>query len=665
MPNHIVLGNGNILIGMDEYAQIRDFFYPYVGQENHVQGHRHKIGVYVDKQFSWTFDKESWNNSLCYEKDTLVANIVMHNPSLNISMVMNDTVHHNKDIYLKECTIFNKSSKSREIRIFFNQHFNIAGANIGDTAYYDPKVNAIIYYKGKRYFFISGSCNNESFKDYATGIADFQGKEGTFRDAEDGELSKNPIEHGSVDSTIGFKLKIPAHGQGTIYYWITVGRRYHEVKFLHDFILKHTPEELFEQSRQYWKSWVNKHQFHFYNLTDEVVDFFKRSLLTIKTQIDNRGAILASTDSGLLQFNKDTYSYMWPRDGAFIAMTLSKAGYIDPPRKFFNFCKEVLTEGGYLLHKYRPDKSVGSSWHPWIKNNKQQLPIQEDETALVLYALWKHFEYHNDLEYIETLYHPLIRKMADFLYEFRDQNTKLPIPTYDLWEEKFGVSTFTAASVYAGLVSAKKFAEVFGDVDVEKKYDKASREIKEAILKYLYDEEKKYFIKSILVDKEVIKDYTIDISNLYGILEFGVLDYDDHRVKNTLEVIQDKLVIKNEIGGVARYEGDKYFRNYEDANIPGNPWFICTLWLAKYHILCAKKMNDFQPLFKALQWVIKNAMPTGLLAEQIDPLTGKNLSVVPLTWSHSSYVLTVLDYLEKAEELGLCQRCGPRKQKLK
>ena len=39
------------------------------------------------------------------------------------------------------------------------------------------------------------------------------------------------------------------------------------------------------------------------------------------------------------------------------------------------------------MHKYRPDKSLGSSWHPWVRNGKPELPIQEDETALVIYAL--------------------------------------------------------------------------------------------------------------------------------------------------------------------------------------------------------------------------------------------------------------------------------------
>ncbi|MCH8908421.1 MAG: hypothetical protein IH840_15145 [Candidatus Heimdallarchaeota archaeon] len=42
MARHFVFGNGNILVCQDENAQIRDFYYPYVGQENHVSGKEHK-----------------------------------------------------------------------------------------------------------------------------------------------------------------------------------------------------------------------------------------------------------------------------------------------------------------------------------------------------------------------------------------------------------------------------------------------------------------------------------------------------------------------------------------------------------------------------------------------------------------------------------------------
>ena len=62
---------------------------------------------------------------------------------------------------------------------------------------------------------------------------------------------------------------------------------------------------------------------------------------------------------------------MWPRDGALVAYALDLAGQPDVTRNFYNFCKDVLLPEGYLLHKYNPDKSLGSSWHPWADGDGQ------------------------------------------------------------------------------------------------------------------------------------------------------------------------------------------------------------------------------------------------------------------------------------------------------
>ena len=68
---------------------------------------------------------------------------------------------------------------------------------------------------------------------------------------------------------------------------------------------------------------------------------------------------------------------------SLVAEALNKAGYLDLPRAFFQFCDRVHSREGYLLHKYNPDGSLASSWLPWAVDGEKHLPIQEDETALV------------------------------------------------------------------------------------------------------------------------------------------------------------------------------------------------------------------------------------------------------------------------------------------
>ena len=103
-------------------------------------------------------------------------------------------------------------------------------------------------------------------------------------------------------------------------------------------------------------------------LSPEIVELYKRSLLIVHTQIDRDGAILAANDSDVTERATDHYSYLWTRDGAFVANALDLAGYRDITRKFFDFCSEIVHDKGYFLQKYNPDGTVASGWHAaWDK----------------------------------------------------------------------------------------------------------------------------------------------------------------------------------------------------------------------------------------------------------------------------------------------------------
>ncbi|MGI8494025.1 MAG: glycoside hydrolase family 15 protein, partial [Pyrinomonadaceae bacterium] len=81
--------------------------------------------------------------------------------------------------------------------------------------------------------------------------------------------------------------------------------------------------------------------------------------------------------------------------------------------------------------------------------------------------------------------------------------------------------------------------------------------------------------------------------------------------------------------------------------IVGNGWFICTLWLADYRIAIAEKPEDLRGALEIIEWTTKRALQSGVLAEQVHPVDGSPLSVAPLTWSHSTFVATVRNYLKK------------------
>lgn len=350
---------------------------------------------------------------------------------------------------------------------------------------------------------------------------------------------------------------------------------------------------------------------------------------------------------------------MWPRDGALSAMAFDMAGDSNVAERFFDFCERVITKDGYFMHKYRPDDSLGSSWHPWVKNGKIELPIQEDETALVVIALWNHYMQSKDLEFIERVYNTLIKQAADFMVSYRDPKTRLPKASYDLWEEKFGIHTYTAAATYQALMVAGRFAKLLGKEKSEHIYTTTAFEIKQAILTYLFDEKQGVFIKmiNVLDDGTIEYDRMLDMSSIYGVFTFGVLEIDDPRLARAIKQVEERLVCKTAVSGVVRYEGDRYYRSVD--GVPGNPWFITTLWLVQYYIAVAKKESDLAPVHEWFAWATKYASPSGMLSEQLQPYTGEQLSATPLTWSHSEYVMTVIKYLDRLEELGICLKCNP------
>jgi len=659
MSRSIILSNGELAVALDSRGLVRDIYYPHVGLEDHVRGHYiHRVGIWVDGVLSWLSDEE-WQITVRCEEEALASAIIATHPRMQVELLFTDIVYNEKPIFLRKIQIKNLSERGREIKLYMGHQFEIYKAHGGDTAYYDPQTNSIIHYKGQRVFLIGGLINEKPFQDYVTGLANFAGHEGSHKDAEDGALTKNPIEHGPADSVIGFYEQYSPGQTHIAEYWLAAARTIPDAQELDAFIrTKKSPSHLMRTSSDFWKAWVNAYDWNFMGMTAEQIGLFKRSLMYIRAHVDVDGGILASLDSDMLNYGLDTYSYVWPRDASYSALALDSAGDGNAARKFLVFCKEVLFKDGYLMHKYLPDHSLGSSWHPWVRNGHSELPIQEDETAIVVYTLGAHYAHTHDVEFLESMYDAFVEKTADFMVSFRDPETHLPLSSYDLWEEKRGSSTYTVSCVYGALEVAAELSRILGKEENEKRYRAAAKAIQEGIMKYLWDEKEGLFVKHLdRVGKEMNYDKTLDASSVYGIFFFGVLPQDDEKLSRAFSETVRRLSHGMPTGGIARYEGDNYYRN--DRESAGNPWIVTTLWYAEYLIANAKKEKDFEHVREIFSWVTKHMLPSGVLSEQLNPQTGEQVSVAPLTWSHSAYVTAVIKYLNKLEELGICNACNP------
>ena len=501
MPRDLPLGNGDLLVTFDSRYQLRDIYFPQVGLENHTGGEPCRFGVWADGRFAWTGD-DGWERDLRYAHETLVSEVTLGHDALGLRIRCRDTVDFDRNLYLKEVTVEDVTGRDRDVRLF--QHFDahLYGNDIGDSAFYDPRTRAVVHYKGRRYFLMTGvNAKGESgLTSFAIGLKEALGREGTWRDAEDGELSRNLVAQGSIDSVGMLGLRVPANALATATFVIAAGQTYDEVRDLDKLVRERGVGSFISRTGDYWNLWANKDETIADHLPDPLIHLYKQSTLVIRTQVDNRGAIIAGNDSDVLRFNRDTYSYLWPRDGALVAHALDLAGYGEVTRRFFYLCGELMTRDGYLLHKYNPDGSLGSSWHAWsTPDGRLELPIQEDETGLPLWALWQHYDRDRDIEFVRPLYRKLVRTGADFMSSYREPRTKLPAPSFDLWEERRGIHAFTTAAVWAGLSAARDFAAAFGQHDLSKRYGTAAEEIKTAALTHLYDDERGRFVRTVTV----------------------------------------------------------------------------------------------------------------------------------------------------------------------
>jgi GH15 family glucan-1,4-alpha-glucosidase len=640
MARHVVLGNNGLTVGLNEHGLVHDFYYPYVGLENltTARNNPHYVGIWIDGTFSWLSD-DGWKRHIDFHDDALIGSSILVNDHLKIQLHLEDFVDVHHDIFARKVHVKNLSDTKREVRLFFHQGFQISANGRADTAMYVPEGNYILDYKGScSILAYAETAEGEVFDQYAVGNTGIEGKEGTFRDAEDGELSGAAVEHASVDSTIRVSMTIPAEASRTTHYWLAVNDSQDKLEVMHELMIGRGFDRRMHATVQHWQDWLKKADDQLVDVSASHRKAVKKSLMIINAHTDKHGGIIAAADSSIYNYGRDYYSYVWPRDGAFVIWPLIRLGYTHEAKRFFNFCRNIIHEDGYMMHKYQPDQAIGSTWHPLVHDKRKELAIQEDETAIIIFMLSEYLQYSHDYVFVKEMYESLIKPAADFMTNFIDADTGLPHASYDLWEEKFSTSTYTAAVTCKALSVASAIAKGLDNEEDSKKWKDASESIAAHGIA-LYDDERQAFVKGFLLKQDGSKEYdkTLDVSSMYGAHIFDSFT-DEAHTSNTMKAIEKDLLDISPSGGTARYENDGYFKS--DPAYKGNPWFVTTLWVAQYYAHTGQKDKTA----KYVEWALKNALPSGVLSEQINPETSEIVGVTPLVWSHAELINTILDF---------------------
>ena len=639
MGRPVVLSNGQLFVGLDEHGLVHDFYYPYVGLDNltNARSVMHKIGVWVDGAFSWTNDG-TWDIQVEFAEGAMVSDVSMHSARLQLTVQFRDFVDTEYNALIRCAKITNHADHRRDVRLFMHQVFQISRAGRADTALYVPDDHYILDYKGRCCLLIAGKVmDGEDFDQFSVGNYNIEGKAGTFMDAVDGELTGNAVEHGGVDSVLRFRQEVDAGEWFGVDYWVVAAESQSDAQVVHTHLKYYPLEKRLDTVRQYWQEWLGPGLDRLGSLPAKQRRMLEKSLLIIKAHCDQRGSILASGDSSIFNFGRDYYCYCWPRDAAYAIWPLIRLGHTEEAKKFFDFARDTMHRDGYLMHKYQPDRAIGSTWHPLLHGKHKELAIQEDETAMVVYMIGEYYRATQDEAYVANMYDSFIAPCADFMTGFVDEATGLPHASYDLWEQKFLTSTYTVCTVIAALRTAVELAAVAGRAEDSTRWQQAADHMLGS-LGALYHPDG-YFRKGFLLqeDGNLAYDDTLDISNFYGPFMFAKLPQDDPRMVSTLQHVEQRLLNTSPIGGVIRFEGDGYFLSKQQYK--GNPWIVCTLMLAQYY----QAQGKHDAARGLVDWSIARAYPSGALSEQFDPDNGYAQGVTPLVWSHASMVDTILN----------------------
>jgi GH15 family glucan-1,4-alpha-glucosidase len=437
--------------------------------------------------------------------------------------------------------------------------------------------------------------------------------------------------------SVWLRSPVPVHGEN----WTTVadftvaeGER---VPFMLTWHASHMraprridPVQAVDDSQAWWGRWASRIAYQG-GWQDAVI----RSLLTLKalTYAPTGGIVAAPTTSlpeaigGVRNWD---YRYCWLRDSTFTLYALMLAGLAEEARAWREWLLRAVAgqpKQMQILYGVAGDRRITEQELDWLPGYQGSRPVRIGNAAVDQFQLdvygevmdTLHLGRRIGLESDEPAW-DLQRALMEFLEDhWRD-------PDEGIWEMRGPRRHFTHSKVMAWValdraVKAVEQARLEGPVD---RWRALRREIHEEVCREGFDTGRDSFV-------QFYGGGHLDASLLLIPL-VGFLPATDPRVKGTVAAIQRELMAD---GLVHRYapEGSPQV----DGLPPGEGTFLaCTFWLADNLTLMGRH-DEAVAIFERL---LELRNDVGLLAEEYDPSTGRQLGNFPQAFSHVALVNT-------------------------
>ena len=390
-------------------------------------------------------------------------------------------------------------------------------------------------------------------------------------------------------------------------------------------------EHALRDTLRFWTDWAQRGN----PVHGPYRDAIKRSLLTLKALTYHpTGGIVAAATTSLPELIGGTrnwdYRYCWLRDSTYTLQALISAGYLAEAKAWREWLlRAVAGDPAELQIMYALDgtRRIPEAELPWLAGYENSRPVRtgnaaSDQLQLDVWgeildglALARNagISTHDDAWDMQVA-------LMNHLEGTWDQ------PDNGLWEMRGPRRHFTHSKVLAWvaadrMATAVRAHHLYGPAD---RWEALGDTIHADVLAHGYNPDRNTFTQSY--------DAPGLDAALLMIPRVGFLPPDDSRVLGTIAAIQNELT---EGGFVKRYE-----TSTSDDGLPGGEglFLACSFWLVDALHLAGQQTEATQ-LFERLL-ALRNDV--GLLSEEWDPHTGRQLGNTPQAFSHFPLVTSAL-----------------------
>jgi len=394
-----------------------------------------------------------------------------------------------------------------------------------------------------------------------------------------------------------------------------------------------------DRTIQYWQTWVHTCSPQNCLFGGPWHDLIVRSSLVLRLLMHSGvGSICAAPTTSLPEeiggIRNWDYRFNWIRDSSFTAQAFYYLGYyaeakehlewfrsvchkrIGAIRVLYSLHRELDTQERVLEHLsgYRASRPVRIG-------NAAAEQLQLDIFGELINAMYEITRYEEGIsrEDWET-----IRAIVDYVCEVWDLRDS------GIWEMRCEPRHFVHSKLmcWVALDRGIRIAERGRFSAPLEKWREVMGDIRNVILDRGFSHRLNSFVQHF--DSE-----DLDASALL-IPILGLLPFDDPRVQGTIDAVMGNL-LKN--GLVYRYRIGDCLPGVEEG-----AFVLCTCWLVDVLALCGR-VDEAEELFTGM---MNRTSPLGLLAEEIDPVTGEHLGNFPQAFSHIGIINSAL-YLGEAK----------------